>query len=144
MTTAEKIELLLIPIVAAVVWQLAFLLPSKMNLANILLYSSVLLLVQGLLRDIWLLIQSRSNSGEKKEAQCMCLESIVGMTGVVAGILLLGFTSSQQITITALGYATIVFLVTVVGFLMKDLVLQWNPIAIKKEKDHMNVIVKWK
>jgi hypothetical protein len=30
------------------------------------------------------------------------------------------------------------------GFIIKDFVISWNPFGLRREKDHLNLIVRWK
>jgi len=30
------------------------------------------------------------------------------------------------------------------GFAIKDLVISWKPFGVRREKDHLNLIVRWK
>lgn len=74
----------------------------------------------------------------------MCIESTVGLLGVLLGALLplvavMGFVNMpvwlwSLLTITTLGF----------GYLVKDYVLEWNPWRIRKEPDHLNTIFIWK
>lgn len=146
MTSAEKAELTLIPLASLACFLAAPILPGRIALGSLLLVVFVLLLSQGLLRDLWLLAHNRRGapSGAARTLSCMCVESVVGATGVLAGIVVLGAGIGRPIDIGAAGWALAVFAVTATGFAIKDLVFEWNPWSIRRDKDHLNIIVRWK
>ncbi|MFT5425675.1 MAG: hypothetical protein ACI9ZT_000607 [Gammaproteobacteria bacterium] len=74
----------------------------------------------------------------------MCIESTVGMTGIVVGALLLNIGIDASISMTGWYWSVMVMVVTGFGYLIKDYVFEWNPWRICLDKDHMNIIVKWK
>jgi hypothetical protein len=100
MDAAEVFELGLIPSVGAATWWLSTALPTRIGLGKLLLWASVMLLLQSLLRDLWLLAKARRNAPTTppRIARCMCVESIVGMTGIVTGLLLFSFGISKPVT----------------------------------------------
>ena len=91
-TKTETIEFALIPVLGAGFWLMAALLPDRIGAGKLLLWTSALLLLQSLIRDLWLLARQRHNvkTGLLKKARCMCVESTLGATGIVAGITILG------------------------------------------------------
>lgn len=85
MTRAERLELALIPLAAAAAWGMAARLPDAPGLGDPLLAGAVLLLLQGLLRDLWLLWRRRTlaATAQPRRMPCLCLESALGTTGVL-------------------------------------------------------------
>ena len=75
----------------------------------------------------------------------MCVESTVGATGVVSGLILLvaGF-ASQPVAPGSTGWATLVLLVLASGFIIKDWGFEFAPFNIRRDKDHTNIIVDWR
>lgn len=146
MTTVEKIELALIPIIGVCIWLAENRLPTSAGIGRLLLWASVLILLQGLIRDLWLLAKQKRTvkPDQQIKAQCMCIESTIGMTGVIAGIILLGFGVNNSITMNGLMWSVFVSVVMLVGFIIKDYVIEWNPLRIRKDKNHINIIVTWK
>lgn len=146
MTPAEKVELTLIPLLALAGFLAAPMLPARVDLGTLLLAVFVLLLLQSLLRDLWLLARSRraAASGPVRSVPCLCAESIVGAVGVVAGIVVLGAGIGQPVEIAGWGWALGAFVVTAAGFAIKDYVVAWRPFAIRREKDHLNIVVRWR
>lgn len=146
MTKAEKAELFFIPVSGITFWVITPFIPEQLSLGHLFLYASALLLFQSLVRDLLLLntMKSRESSSSTKSAQCMCIESTVGMTGIVLGALLLGIGVAVSISMTEWYWSLMAMVVTGSGFLIKDYVFEWNPWRIRQDKDHMNIIVKWK
>jgi hypothetical protein len=146
MTITEKIELALVPLAGAMTWMLGDLLPAETGIGSLLLASSGLLLIQGLFRDLWLL--SRRNSvepqGEQHTTLCMCVESTVGVTGVVAGLIVLGTAVDWPLHISPLLWSLLAMAVLAVGFAIKDLIFEWRPFRVRRDKDHLNIVFSWK
>ena len=146
MTPTEKVELALIAVAGVASWFAAGWLPADISVGALLLGASVLLLGQGMVRDLWLL--SRRKKGEqqdaRREALCMCVESTVGATGVVAGLVILGSAIDSALSTSSLLVSTLAVGVLVVGFAIKDLVLDFRPFRVRREKDHLNIVFSWK
>ena len=146
MKVAQSIEVAVILIVGGAVWSVASHLPRHILIGNLLLYSSALLLFQSLLRDIWLITKSRRNRGDNspKVARCMCVESLVGLTGVLVGLLLFGLRLHREVSVEPWEWGAFVTAVLAIGFLIKDFVLEAKPWRIRRDKNHLNIIVRWK
>lgn len=146
MTVAEKIELALIPVTGVTIWALADRLPSQAGISTLLLSASVLLLAQGLIRDLWLLFRGsrHAQAGSARKALCMCVESGVGMTGVITGLVILGSAVDYNLPTGPWLWPSLSVGVLAIGFAIKDLVFDWRPLRIRRDKDHMNIIVSWK
>jgi hypothetical protein len=145
-TRAEWIEILLIGILASMSWLAWPYFPSPIPLWQIVLGVSTLLLLQSLVRDVAILLRTRRSASNelRKEAQCFCLESTVGVTGVVAGAALVGLGSSTNVTISRWDFFLAVAGTMALSFVIKDLVISWKPLGVRREKDHLNLIVRWK
>jgi len=146
MTRAEWIEMMLIVLIAPVNWLVWPRIPSPMPVWQIVLGLPALLLLQSLLRDIAILCRNRRPASNKprREAQCFCLESTAGATGIVAGALFAWLGGSAQMAVSRWEYFLAVTGTLTLGFIIKDLVISWNPPGVRREKDHLNVIVRWK
>lgn len=146
MTAAEKIELALIPVAGASVWAMAERLPDQVGIGSLLLAASVLLLLQGLIRDLWLLSRRSRNSQAStcQEALCMCVESTVGATGVVAGLVILGSAFDSKLLLSPWLWSVLAVGVLATGFAIKDFVFEWRPFRIRRDKDHVNIVFSWK
>ena len=121
-------------------------LPTQIGIGSLLLTASVLLLLQGLIRDLWLLSERRrqSHTGPRKEALCMCVESTVGVTGVVAGLIVLGGAADSTLFVSPMLWSILTVTVLTIGFGIKDLVFEWRPFRIRRDKDHVNLVFSWK
>ena len=146
MTTIEKAELTLIPITGIIVWFITHFLPSTLSVGVLLLGVSALLLLQGLVRDLWLLANKRGNPQPdlQRKIRCMCAESTIGTTGIIAGAAILGVGIDDSISLNQLGWCVLVMVVMTIGFLIKDYVIEWNPFHLRKDKDHINIVFTWK
>jgi hypothetical protein len=145
MTRAEWIEVLAIGGGATASWLAWPYFYHTMAVWQIVLDASALLLAQSLVRDVAILFRHRAAQNQpRKEAQCFCLESTVGATGVVAGAALAGLMSSTQIAVGRWEFFIAVAATMTFGFLIKDLVIAWKPFGVRREKDHLNLIVRWK
>jgi hypothetical protein len=145
-TRLEKIEIILIATAGCISFVAAPFLPSAPTAGNLLLTMSALLLAQSLIRDIFLLmkIKRTTASTNSKAMRCMCLESTVGITGIVAGIGILGFGIDPPIAMDGWRWAISTLLVLGIGFAIKDLIIQTDPWRIVRDKDHVNIVVSWK
>lgn len=145
MGIAEKVELGLIPLLGAAAG-LATVLPGRIGLGELLLCGSALLLFQSLARDLWLLARARRQAPATppRVARCMCAESMIGMTGIVIGLALFSFGLGKPIVMQRWSWGVFVVAVLGGGFAMKDYVLEAKPWRLRRDKDHINIIVRWK
>jgi len=72
------------------------------------------------------------------------LESVIGILGITVGSGFLFSADSWTIFLPAWRWALIVFLALVFGFWLKDYVFDWSSWRIRKEKDHLNILVRLK
>ena len=146
MTLAEKIELGLIPAVGAAFWVSTPVLPPRVEVGNLVLYAAALLLLQGLLRDLWLWVKAKRamQMGSPRVAQCMCVESTLGITGIAIGAILTTAGLGKPIVMDAWRWSVPAVLVMMIGFLIKDYVLESSPWRIRRDIDHVNILIGWK
>ena len=146
MTNGERIELVLISLAATAAWTLAERLPAAPGLGTLLLAGAVLLLLQGLLRDLWLLWRRRTRppTGQPRRMACLCLESTLGSTGVLAGLVVLGSGLPWRLALPAWGWGLLVGGVLALGFAIKDLVIALRPLRLVRDPDHLNIVVGWR
>ena len=101
----------------------------------LLSYSAALVLGQGLIRDlVRLAIQGRQEP--TRRMACLCAESTLGLTVLVAGAGLLLLGIEDRVSLGAGGITALVAAILVCGFVAKDYVL-----VIRKERDHGSVLV---
>lgn len=148
MNLAEKSELSLI---VSFVLALFIFYPSTIEsfaLTELLLKGASLLLIQGLIRDLWYLFKRKQIAKKSlikaKYAQCFCIESSVGLLGIVIGLLLIFINVDYIFQFTTLGLSCFAVCILIIGFVIKDLVIEWQPWRIYKEPDHINVVFQWK
>ncbi len=145
MTNAEKVEITSIPLVGIGFWLLASDLPHKLDLGTLLATMSILLLFQGLVRDLWLLAKNgRAQSSAPRTARCMCMETTLGVSGLVAGAILLGAGIGRTIVVAKWEWSLMAMAIMGAGFLIKDFVIHSSPWRIRRDKDHMNIVFVWK
>lgn len=138
------VEAFLIAVIIAAIYFIAPVEARACPVGRLALYASGALLAQSLCRDLTLLWRRRADLAETpRKARCMCLESTVGMAGIVVGALLVGLASGFSVSIAQTGWAAVIGVPLIVGLLIKDLVLTWPPLRIQRDPDHMNIIVKW-
>jgi hypothetical protein len=142
MTTAEKIEVTLIPLAGVAILLMGEWLPTAIGIGSLLLASSVLLLFQGLLRDLWLLFKRKrdTQSGKRQEILCMCVESTIGVTGVVAGLVIFGSAINRPVLMSPWIWILLVVAVLTIGFAIKDFIFEWRPFRIRRDKNHLNIV----
>ena len=146
MTTAEKIEGALIPVLGVSVWMVAPEESRKMDVGTLLLWASALLLFQSLVRDLWLLRKAKmtNRTNPVRKMRCMCVESTVGVSGVIFGGVLLGTGISHAIVMHGWIWVLLTTATMAVGFIVKDYVFEWNPLRIRRDKDHTSIVFTWK
>ncbi|MEO7361946.1 MAG: hypothetical protein ABI120_16565 [Gemmatimonadaceae bacterium] len=145
MKPREKTELALIPVGAPGMGVLSLLLPNQLTVAELLGLSCAAWLVQGGIRDLWLIreMKKQRSASPQRRLACMCLESTAGLTGlcVAAGLTLANLGGNVSITpvrITIL--AAGVFLL---GFIVKDYVISWRPLGLRRDPDHHSIVFTW-
>ena len=143
MTARERGELLLIAATTGASTALPGILPGKLPLGDIVLYASILLLAQGLIRDLWIKYVARivpQAPQNKQPLRCMCMESTVGVLGVVSGLGLIFATRGATWPLPVWFWPIMIGSVCLAGFLIKDLVLDFKAWTVRREKDHQNIV----
>lgn len=146
LSTAEKFELSTIPVATALGAWLAPRSGATLEAGELLASAALLILLQGLFRDLWLLREARRQAAATapRTARCMCVESALGLTGVVAGIGLVGFGLARPVFVSSVALAMAVGTTMLAGYLLKDFVFEWSPWKIYREKAHAQVIFRWR
>ena len=73
----------------------------------------------------------------------MCIESSIGLLGILVGLLLSLYFSSLTIPLVNWVWIALIAMILVFGFFLKDYVVAFNPLRIAREPDHLNVVVKF-
>ncbi len=150
MTKREQYEIVLIVIFVSIVSVFSFYLPDQVRLGRIVLYCAILLLFQGLLRDLsiyfYLFKSKKADQAQQPKitAQCLCLESGIGVSGVIIGLLLFFFVNDWVVSIVQWQWVGLLMSVLIVGYLIKDWVFYWKSFQFRREPDHANVIFSFK
>jgi len=74
----------------------------------------------------------------------MCVESTVGATGVAVGIVVLGSGLDRSVPMEGWIWSVLSVVVMATGFGIKDYVLEWNPLRLRRDKDHVNIVFIWR
>lgn len=121
-------------------------LPAEITVSRWILGCAVLLLAQSLLRDISILLRGRGvkQGIAARSANCMCLESTIGAVGVVVGLGAAGLANFGTASFGRVGFSLSVVGTLAFGLTIKDWVISWYPWGFRREKDHLNLIVRWK
>ncbi len=145
LSIAEKFELGAIPVATVLVTGLTPSSGVRLEIGELLAGGALLILLQGFCRDLWLLRQSRRQSAAStREVSCMCVESVLGLTGVAVGIGLVGLGIARLVFLSPLVLAIGVGSTMLAGYLLKDFVFSWSPWRIYREKDHAQVNFRWR
>ncbi|MBO1254201.1 hypothetical protein J3L16_00725 [Alteromonas sp. 5E99-2] len=139
------VELVLIILSIMLFTALSTTLPTSVNLGWLMVYFALTLLIHGFFRDMYLLYKQKTSVDDNAPIamRCMCLESSIGLPTVFLGIGLAYCFSSWSITLTALEWTILFSLTLLFGFAIKDLIITFKPLGIRKEKNHGNIIFKW-
>ena len=145
MKTREKIELGLIPVVVAGVGLAGRWLPVQLGTGSLLVIACLTWLVQGGLRDLWLLhlVKSSPANTPRRRLPCMCLESSVGLTGVVVGVILALCNVGGQVALSPARWMLLTAAVLALGFVAKDLVISWRPLGVRRDPEHHSIVFTW-
>jgi hypothetical protein len=146
-TRAEKVELGLVAAAVAAVATSAKRLPVSLELGSLFAIAALALFGQGLLRDVWLLARRRragATAAHTEEARCMCMESTIGLSGVLVGVVLTAAGVPVVIPLATWTWPVGGALVWGAGFTMKDVVIQWSPWKLRRVKDHGSILVRWR
>jgi len=146
MTISEKVEITLIPLLGAIFWFMPVSLPEKLGSGRLLLVAATILLLQGLIRDLWLLRKSKLSvkTDSPVRARCLCAESLIGITGVIVGLGISGSGIDRLVSLGSGTWSILIMAVLIIGYGMKDYVIDLNPLRIRRDKDHINIIFSWK
>ena len=145
MRTSERVELTIIFVAGLAAWLVGHELPRNVEVGRLVLTASAILLAQSLVRDLWLMWRTEraADEGQKRAARCMCLESTVGMAGIVVGALILGSGIVGVAPMEPWTWSLTIFLSLLLGFVTKDYVLAWSPPRLRRDPDHMNILIRW-
>jgi hypothetical protein len=142
----EKFELAAIPLAAVVAFVVAPRPAAAVEAGELIAGAALVVLLQGFCRDLWLLARARRRpaAGAARAAPCLCVESALGLTGIAAGIGLTGIGFTRLVALSPLALALGTGATMFAAYGLKDFVFEWSPWKIYREKDHTQVIFRWR
>lgn len=145
METHHRVELALIPVAVTAVGLSARWLPSRVGAGALLTTACLAWLVQGGLRDAWLLyrLRTRPDPRPPRRLACMCLESSAGLTGVLVGGALAALGRGGDVAMSPLRWSLLAAAVFALGFLARELVITWRPLGLRRVPDHHSIVFTW-
>ena len=145
MNFREKTELILVPVAGVLCWLAAPLLPQEVGFGALVIIGSGIILLQSLIRDLFILAYPDKKEGESptRKARCICLESLVGVLGVAAGLIIIVTGLAGLIEMKATCWSLVVMAALITGFMIRDFVLELKPFRLYRDRNHQNIIVKW-
>ncbi|MGJ8653191.1 MAG: hypothetical protein ACSHX8_07950 [Opitutaceae bacterium] len=141
LTLLEKTELCLIAIAIAALSFLHTYLPLQYSTGGLIASLALTLLLHGFIRDIYLLYKLRRapETEPKISMRCMCLESSIGLPAVILGAILSILAPDWKLQIPTELSAVMYSIALIFGFLIKDLVITWRPLGLRREKNHSRI-----
>ena len=145
MTRREHVELGMIAASVGLVGVFSPWLPARLKFGQALTLACLTWLLQGGVRDAWILYQlkRRPSTAPKRRLACMCLESSAGLTGLMAGIGLSLFNLGGDLRFTTTRWVLLAGAVFALGFLLKDYVISWRPLGLRRDPDHLSIVFTW-
>lgn len=140
MTRSTQVELAILPFATAGAYLLAGVLPREVALGWVCVAASLTLLMQGFLRDLWLLYQEHVRPTPKRYLACMCVESTLGLSGVLLGGVLALVFSGIEVTLTPLLVTATFAGVVSFGFLTREMVISFSPFQIRRDPEHHSIV----
>ncbi|HEY4300908.1 MAG TPA: hypothetical protein VGM73_08550 [Candidatus Didemnitutus sp.] len=145
LSPAEKVELAAIPCAAIGAGLAVPAAGFPVEVGILVSGGALVLLVQGGMRDVWLLLRARRRkTPPARIAACMCVESAVGLTVLLAGVALVGFGLTNPVVLRPVPVALGAGGVLAIGFALKDFVFEWSPWRIRREKNHAQIVVRFR
>ena len=140
---ADKVELLLIGAGALLTYIILPILPHRLSLGIFALVFSICLLAQSLIRDLIRLyfIKRQKLKPENIHAVCMCIESMVGLGGIIAGLALLFIGVSYEVKIPVWYWPVFTGFTWLFGFVIKNYVVDFTHWRIRRLPGHHNIIL---
>lgn len=141
LTNLEKAELMLIGIVLLILTMLHTKLPTTFAVGSLITSLALTVLLQGFLRDLYLLYRKRRNPDTQPKVvmRCMCLESTLGLPLVILGVTIAVILPEWKFELPSILTATLHGVALISGFLIKDLLVIWRPLGLRREKNHSHI-----
>ncbi len=132
-----RVELALVAAAVVVTGLLSPRLPRNASLGDLLMVAAVVIFVQSLGRDLVRLRRARAGGSSASQVTCVCVESTVGLSAVVAGIALSLFWAPVRVPMAPAVWPLALAILALSGTLSRELVLDWRALRIRREPDHL-------
>ena len=127
-------------------------LPDRLGVGSFCAGLGLALLLQGFVRDLNTLAHQarRRRAGlaepPPEERACLCLESVIGLPVVLAGLsLALAAAADTALVLATWAWPLASGLVWGLGYAIRDLVLEWSPrLRVTRIANHGSVLVQWR
>ena len=143
LSEADKIELTLIGAGTLLTYIILPVLPERLSLGAFAVVFAICLLGQGLLRDLFILyaIKRDKRQPERIGIVCMCVESVVGLTSVIAGLAMLFIGIGYVIKFPQWYWPVFTGVTWLFGFVIKNYIIDFTHLRLKRVQGHHNFII---
>jgi hypothetical protein len=136
MTRAERVEVASLGMLTLATAAAARALPHRVALADVLLGGAAFLLIQGLLRDLERLARARREGAGRPAVQCMCIESTLGVSAIIAGTVLLFAWTPIVLAASRAAWPLGVATLGAFGFVTRNAVFDWRSGRLRIDPTH--------
>lgn len=125
---------LALPVAAAA----ALLLPESLPASAVFRNAGVVMLLQSLARDVYLLASGRAAAagGTPRRGWFVCVESVLGLGLVMQGLLLWALGTQARIALPPAAWALTALMWWVIGYAVRDVVFE-----VRRDPDHLNLLI---
>lgn len=143
LSEADKIELTLIGAGALLTYIILPVLPHYLSIGMFALVFAVCLLGQSLIRDLFKLYAIRRDRSEPQRIGivCMCVESVIGLVGVIAGLAMLFTGIAYVVKIPQWYWPAFSTGTWLFGYVIKNYVIDFTNWRLKRVEDHHNIVI---
>ncbi len=117
-------------------------LPTSLAWGTASCLAAGVLLGQGLLRDLGHLATAKT--GTPSPARAICVESGLGVVLLLAGAILLFSAAGARVPIQPMGWVGFIGAILVLGYLLRNTVLDLKRWRFYQEPHHRNVVFRWR
>jgi hypothetical protein len=109
--------------------------PRSVPAGHLLVAAALILLVQGFVRDLVRLVAMRRRA-TTRAVTCVCVESVVGLTWIAAGLALSLGRQRATVPMGAIGWPLAIVCVGIFGTATREIVFDWRAGKFRREVDH--------
>ena len=118
--------------------------PTEITVGRFVLWLSIIFLLHTLIRDLYLYARLRITASERKEAQCFCVESGIGILVMILGLALLIGNLGGDLSPGPVGWFVAITICMWLNYWIKDFVFSWRPWRIYRDPDHLNIVPRFR